>query len=62
MRTPTTLLALVRPLVALGNAGAVANAGRACQDRRDAEVATDAALQVIAARSPEPSERVRQPA
>jgi hypothetical protein len=62
MRTPTTLRALVRPLAGLGNAGAVANAGRACQDRREAEVATDAALQVIAARVPAPVERVQQPA
>ena len=62
MRTPTTLLALARPLAALGNAGAVANAGGACRDRQKAEDATDAALQVIMARSPAPARQLRRPA
>ena len=62
MRTRTTLRALARPLAALGNAGAVANAGRACRERKRAEEATEAALQVIAARSPVSASRLRQPA
>jgi hypothetical protein len=62
MSTATTLRALARTLAALGNAGAVANAAQACRDRQQAEEATDAALQVIAARTPTPARRLLQPA
>lgn len=50
MATLSAWLERIAPLAGLGNAGAVTNAGRACDEHRQIEVATDAALRQISTR------------
>jgi hypothetical protein len=49
MPTLSKWLERIGPLAGLGNAGAVTNAGRACDERRQLEAATDATLDRISA-------------
>jgi hypothetical protein len=60
MAALSTLLERIGPLAGIGNAGAVANAGRACDERRQIEAATDDAIRAILVRQPlaiEPARR-----
>jgi hypothetical protein len=62
MATLSTWLERIAPLAGFGNAGAVTNAGRACDERRQIEAATDAALRQISARLALAAEPARQSA
>jgi hypothetical protein len=57
-----TWLERITPLRDFGNAGAVANAGKVCRDRRQAEADTDEALGRIAAHLPAMAGPVRRSA
>jgi hypothetical protein len=50
------------PLRGFGNAGAIANAGKVCRDRLQAETDTDTDLGRIAAHQPAMAEPVRRSA
>jgi hypothetical protein len=62
MATLSSWLERIAPLAGLGNAGAVANAGRACDERRQIEAATDEALRQLSARLAPDARPARQTA
>jgi hypothetical protein len=57
-----TLSSWLGPVRRLGNAGAVANADRACRQRLQAEASTDADLRKLMARLTEGARKVGQTA
>ena len=57
-----TFTSWLSPVRRLGNAGAVANAGRACRQRLQAEASTDADLRKMMAHLTEGAQKVRQTA
>jgi hypothetical protein len=62
MATLSSWLERIGPPAGFGNAGAVANAGRSCDERRHAEAATEAALRQISDRLELAAQPVRRSA